>query len=81
MVGPRFSTTTEENLHTAEKHGLNFFGGIANFLGGVLGALSHFSFSPAVTNSDHKHYLREWNPGPTDVRSRPVIKITAGPNF
>ena len=23
--------TTEKNLHTAEKHGLNFFGGIANF--------------------------------------------------
>ena len=65
---------TEENLHTVEKHGLNFFGGIAIF-GWCFGALSHFPFSLAVTNR------REWNPGPTDVRSRPVIKITAGPNF
>ena len=35
-AGPRFSMATEENLHTVEKHGLNFFDGIA-ILGGDLG--------------------------------------------
>ena len=49
MAGPRFSMVAEENLHTAEKHGLKFLGGIAIF-GRCFGALSHFPFSLAATN-------------------------------
>ena len=31
MAGPRFSMATVENVQTIEKHGLNFFDGIAIF--------------------------------------------------
>ena len=44
---------TEESLQTAEKHGLDFFGGIAIF-GRCFGALSHFPFGLAAKNITFK---------------------------
>ena len=55
-------------LYTVEKHGLNFFGGIAIF-GRCFGAQSHFLFGLAATNIPFKVVRQEPNPGPTDIRS------------